>query len=264
MVFGFFRRKERAPKLSELFMERIIEAEELLERLKAELHALKRRREELRQALREAELKGDYERAELLRGELEDLTEKIVNYERNIKVVEVNLKKLYSTTNIMTATVIMGKIAEAFNSNLNIMSDRLRPRAEAVLRNFERTMLMTKSTTLPTPESKALYETMVERKPKTLFEYDYEAYGTTKATQEPLRVEKPQVAIVDGAVKQVSVEELAQKVYEIIMIYIKYGKKDLLSVKRIAQHLKVSEQDVRKALEYLEKQGKVVLRRGRK
>ncbi len=259
MVFGFFRKKERAPRLSEVFMERIIEAEELLERLKAELHALKRRREELRQALREAELKGDYEKAELLKMELKDLTEKIVNYERNIKIVEVNLKKLYNTSNVMTATVIMGKIAEAFNSNLNLMSDRLRPRAEAVLRNFERAMLMTKSATLPTPDSKPLYETLVERVPEEGL-----GYGSY---QEPMRPEPqvtPQVAMVDGAVKQVSLEELAQKVYEVIMIYIKYGKKDLLSVKRIAQHLKVSENDVRRALEYLEKQGKVVLRRGKK
>lgn len=259
MVFGIFRRKERAPRLSEVFMERIIEAEELLERLRAELHALKRRKEELKQALREAELKGDHEKAELLKVELKDLTEKIVNYERNVKIIEVNLKKLYNTTNIMSATVIMGKIAEAFNSNLDLMSDKLRPRAEAVLRNFERAMLMTKSATLPTPESKPLYETLVGRESRTSFEY--ESFG------EPLRTEQqmvPQVAMVDGAVKQVSVEELAQKVYEVIMIYIKYGKKDLLSIKRIAQHLKVSEQDVRKALEYLEKQGKVVLRRGKK
>ena len=262
MVFGFFRKKDRAPKLSEIFLERIIEAEELLERLKAELHAMKRRREELRQALREAELKGDYEKAELLRLEIKDLTDKINNYERNIKIAEVNLKKLYNTTNVMTATIIMGKIADAFNNNLGLMSDKLRPRAEAILRNFERAMLMSKSANLPTPDSKPLYETLVERESEEYIRNEEltSEYVRPRAQQAVV----PQIALVDGAVKQLSVEELAQKVYEVIMIYLKYGKKDLLSVKRIAQHLKVSEADVRRALEYLERQGKIVLRRGKK
>ena len=80
---------------------------------------------------------------------------------------------------------------------------------------------------------------------------------------EDVDIEAPpaQVMLVDGMVARYDFEDVIEKVYKVVETYVKFGYGNKLSVRKIAQHVGVSEQEVKKALAELERRGKIKIRR---
>lgn len=250
MIF-FFGRKKKAKGLKERYYERLYEIFEWGERLKREIHSMEREREELRAELLAARRRGDKDRVALLETELEELSNRILKLKRLLKVIETERKRLEREGSYADVMVVLKRIEGAMRENLTIMSDVLRPQAEMVLDRVEETLAQSRSAKLPEPESDFIMK---------MYNGKSEAYATQPAQLDPA----PQpVLVVDGMVTKYKFEDIVDKVYKVIEAYVKLGYKDKLSVKRIAQHVGVSEEEVRKALEVLERQGRIRIRRSK-
>ena len=250
MIF-FFGRKKRPKGLKERYYERLYEIFEWGERLKREIHSMEREREELRAELLIARRKGDKDRVILLENELEELSNRILKLKRLLKVIETERKRLEREGSYADVMVVLKRIEGAMRDNLAIMSDVLRPQAEMVLNRVEETLAQSRSAKLPEPESDFIMRMYSKRE------------ELPQVAQPDPPTPQP-VLVVDGMVAKYDFNEIVEKVYKVIEAYVKLGYKDKLSIKRIAQHVGVSEEEVRRALEVLEKQGRIRVRRARK
>ncbi len=248
MIF-FFGKKKRAKGMKEEYYDRLYEIFEWSEKLKKEIHSMERELNELRGELLTARRRGDKERAALIEEEIVELSTRIRKLKSLLKVIESEKRRLEREGNYASAVSALKRIDEAMRINLSIMSSALRPHAEQVLDRLERTLIFAKSERLPEPDSEALMRT-------------YTGKVETQEVPKPEPQLQP-VMLVDGMIAKYSFEELVDKVYKVIELYVKYGKKDKLSVKRIAQHVGAGEAEVWRALEILEKQGKIKIRRSK-
>ncbi|UXD22739.1 hypothetical protein IPA_07810 [Ignicoccus pacificus DSM 13166] len=260
MVFWlFFRKKNKKVKksLKDAYLDNIFEIREQLEALEVQIQRLEKRKKELEKDYIKSVRKGEKEKAAMIEQEIKSLTTKIRSLKHTRNVLEVELKKLEHTDDYMVAVTSMNRIAEALKNNVDIMDRALKPHALKVINNLENTMIRMKSADLPTPSATAVINTILE-KPTS----DY-----ALPSVESLELSQPapqSIAMADGGIVKYKTEDLAEKVYQVIQIYVKFGRANQLSVKRIAQHLGVTEAEVRKALEVLEKQGKIKIRRGKR
>ncbi|HIH91131.1 DeoR family transcriptional regulator [Ignicoccus hospitalis] len=248
MVFPFRKKKER--RLKDKYFERLYEAFEWGERLAKYVHSLEREREELAEEYREARRKGDFEKAKLLEQNIEDINNKIMKLKKLLKIIETERKRLEREGEYVDAIASMSKIESALRSNLWLLSEALRPQAELVLNRMEETLSTSRKAALPDVDTDFIYKNYVnEENPRV-------SGVAEEAVPEP-----SPVLLVDGMVAKYDFEEVVEKVYKVIETYVKFGYSNKLSVRKIAQHVGVSEQEVRKALSELEKRGKIKIRR---
>jgi len=246
-MFPFRRRKPK--RLKDKYFERLYEAFEWAEKLEKYVHSLERERKELLEEYRVAKRKGDFERASLIEQNLEDVERKIARLKKLLKVIEAERKRLEREGNYVDAVASISRIENALRSNITLLSDTLRPQAELVLNRIEETLSVARKTTLPDVDSNFIMKNYMKEE---------ERMGITN-----VEVEAPpaQVMLVDGMVARYDFEEIVEKVYKVVETYVKFGYGNKLSVRKIAQHVGVSEQEVKKALAELERRGKIKIRR---
>jgi len=246
----FFFGKKKGRRLKDVYLKNLYEIFEWSERLKKEIYSLERERDSIRSELLAAKRRGDRERVALLEEELEEVSNRIVKLKKMLKVMESEKRRLEREGSYADALVALRRIEGAMRSNLSIMSDVLRPQAELVLDRIEEILATSKSARLPDPEGELILKTYARTSP-------VEPPAPQPAVPQP-------VLVVDGMVAKYKFEDVVEKVYKVIELYVKHGYQDKLSVRKIAQHVGVSEEEVKRALEELERQGRIKVRRSKR
>jgi len=252
------RKKVQKRSLKDAYLDNLFELREQLESLEVQIQRLEKKRDDLKKEYLKAMKKGDNEKARMVEAEIKNINTKIKSLKHTKSILEVEIKRLEHTDDYMVAVNSMSKIAEALKNNIDIMDKALKPHTLRVINNLENAMVRMKSADLPTPSTTAVVKTLLDESGEISLP-KVESYSMS-----PLTVNAPTpqpIAMADGGLVAYKKEDLVNKVYQVIQIYIAYGRAHKLSVKKIAQHLGVSEIEVRKALEELERQGKIKIRR---
>ncbi len=271
VIWLFFRRNKKSEKksLKDIYLDNVFEIREQLEALEVQIQRMEKQRDDLKRDYLKAIRKGEKEKAGMIELEIKKLNEKLRQLKHTKNVLEVELKRLEHTDDYMVAVKSMNRIAEALRNNLDILDKALKPHTMRVINNLENAMVRMKSADLPAPSATAVINTILERPaeegpaiPKIENVIKEPSYSTMNDLTNFQQSFQP-IAMADGAIAKYKQEDIVEKVYKVIQIYVQYGRAHKLSVKRIAQHLGVSEVEVKKALEVLEKQGRIKIRRGK-
>ncbi|ALU12215.1 hypothetical protein EYM_01515 [Ignicoccus islandicus DSM 13165] len=264
VIWLFFRKKKKqGRRLKHVYIDRLIKLNELVRKLDEEIFELERLKEERKEEYLRALREKEEEKARALEIEIKDLSKKVRDLKTTKNLLEMELRKMEKETSHANAVATLQRIYEVLEDRKAILEGALLPYAERAKSNIENVLIELKGLDMPTPNAQALKEVMIDStellKPidsgleKELNDAYNNAYWSTPSTQP--------VALADGAIRKYSFDEVVEKVYEVIRIYHQYGRAHKLSVKKIASHLGITEAEVRKALERLEKEGKIAIRK---
>ncbi len=259
----FKKRKKQTRKLRHVYMDKLIKLNELLGKLDEEIFELERLKEERKEEYLRALREKDVEKAEALEIEIRDLSKKIRNLKTTKNLLEIELRKMEKETSHANAIATLQRIYEVLEDRKAILEGALMPYAERAKYNIENILIELKGLDMTTPNAQALKEVIIDARDRVnVLDHSLEN-EVNEAYLNPLQ-SQPQsspLVLADGALRSYSFDEVVEKVYEVIKIYYQYGRANKLSVKKIASHLGITEAEVRKALERLEKEGKIAIRK---